>query len=101
MRAEPIASATFPVGEQTCTITYYPERYERIKQRVAQSMEVTKTDHDGFSVFAALLIEVLASWDVLDEKGQPLPITMRTLARLPIGFLFTLLAQIGGTGERA
>lgn len=90
---ERLASATFPAGKGTCTITYYPERFERIKSRVGERIAETKTDREGFAVFAALLIEVLASWDVLDETGQPLPITMQTLSQFHPGFLFSILAQ--------
>lgn len=44
------------------------------------------------------LIDVLnwlvVSWDVLDDKGKPLPVTKTWLRKLPSAFLYTLFGEI-------
>lgn len=49
---------------------------------------------DGNERYYGLLAEILVGWDVLDEEGQPLPVTVEWLEMLPQDFLSEMIAAL-------
>lgn len=80
---------TVPVGDESLTITYRPGGFTpETEARLRQYAD----DQRGGAALVALLADCLVEWDLVDEKGKPLPINAKTLSGLPVLFL-TQLAQ--------
>lgn len=60
---------------------------------------------EGRQNLEIVLAETLLAWDVLDEKGKPLPVTQETLSAMPTRFLWALIdgvnEDIRPNGRRA
>lgn len=54
---------------------------------------------DGNERFYGLVAEIIVSWDVLDEEGQPLPVTVEWLGMLPQDFLSGMIVALIADGR--
>lgn len=68
-------TVSVPVGEDTLAVQYYPNRWTLADQLAEKAPDADKTD-------IPFLLKVLASWDYLDEKDRPIPITRESLMEL-------------------
>lgn len=75
---ENIAELTLKVGDNELTIRYRPGKFTHALRSDLLSGESTYLD-----TLASLLVD----WDVLDDKGKPLPVTADVLATLPLAFV--------------
>lgn len=74
-------TVTIPFGDDVLTVVYRPSAINAIQE--ARELE----DREKGQVLrsqARSLAEVIASWDVVDEEGQPLPVSEDVLAALGI-----------------
>lgn len=69
---------------ETFTVTYKPSEYTLAVQ---SGIDNPDTDETSNEKLINLLTNMLTAWDVLDEKGDPLPITPEILADLPVALL--------------
>ncbi len=84
-------TVTIPVGDESLTITYKPsgitpETEDRLREYAA--------DQRGGAMLVALLADCLVEWDLLDDRGKPLPVNAETLRQLPMVFLTQLVQAI-------
>jgi hypothetical protein len=78
---EETRSATFEVGDQTGEVSFYPKRFT--KSLLNQAAE----SGDNIDQLIAILVPLIASWDVVDDDGNPYPITPESLAEFPLEVL--------------
>lgn len=77
-------TVNIPVGDDTLTITYKPsgitpETEDRLREYAA--------DQRGGAMLVTLLADCLVEWDLLDDRGKPLPVKADSLRQLPTVFL--------------
>jgi len=65
---------------------FTPETEARLRQYA--------DDQRGGAALVALLVDCLVEWDLLDEKGKPLPINAKALSSLPTLFLSRVVQAI-------
>lgn len=82
------ASVVIPVGEDSVTVTYYPSRVsEKVFGSLAVLADQSNTDFVANAhALNEVLVTLVASWDVLRDDGQPVPITMEDLPDVPLTF---------------
>lgn len=89
-----------PVGDDNVTIIYKP--YAVTTEFSARMEDLARSDEAGIEEYLELLLEVLVSWDLLDDDEQPFPITASTLRETPARFLTDVLVEMReaqGVGE--
>lgn len=73
-------------------LTYRPGAFTpRVEARLSEAQEEGRVSQE----VAAVLADVLVSWDVLDEDGKPLKPTAELLMDFPIDFLVGVTEAIG------
>lgn len=96
--ANDTASVTLNVGEDTCTVVYYPSRItEKTFKQLQQFQNVDQgTIEAGFESFNEVLSSLIKSWDVYEDDAQMIlyPTTPDRLAELPIPFRTQVLGAI-------
>lgn len=101
------ASFSMPVGDDSVTITYYPQR---VSEKTYASLQVLadqeNTDMEqNTHALNDVLISLVASWDVLRDDGTPVPITHDALPEVPIPFrgqvVNAIMADIRGNATAA
>ena len=80
-----------PVSGETLTIVYRPssltpEQEDKLREQLA--------DQRGGPALAALLAEMLVSWDLTDDSDTAYAVDEPTLRQLPTTFLATLATAI-------
>lgn len=96
--ANDTASVTINVGEDTCTIEYYPSRItEKTFKQLQQFQNVNNdTIESGFESFNEVLSSLIKAWDVYEDDQQTIlyPTTPDRLSELPIPFRSQVLQAI-------
>jgi len=77
-------TVTMPIGDESLTITYQPSG---ITPDTEDKLREYAADQRGGAMLVALLVDCLVEWDLLDDRGKPLPITADSLRKLPTIFL--------------
>lgn len=85
---------TIPIkldGGEVLNVTYDPGSYNQEWQEALEDIQARRKDEDADArelndEFLARMCEVLKGWDLLDD-GQPLPINVATLRRIPQALL--------------
>lgn len=72
------------VGDDTLTITYRPSG---ITPELEDQLREYTADQRGGAALVALLEHCLIEWDLLDDRGKPIPPMAENLRRLPTVFL--------------
>ncbi len=75
---------TISVGDNALNITYRPGG---ITPETEDRLRGYADEQRGGAALVALLADCLVEWDLLDDKGKPLPVNVETLRRLPVVFL--------------
>lgn len=90
----PISLAELQSNLRTLVIDYDGEKV----QVVYRPGILTPATNDDFAKQSVVeqLETLLVSWDVLDDKGKPLPVTTDLLNQLPGRFLAHIAAEISG-----
>ena len=47
-------------------------------------------------VLIKILVDIVGSWDLLDDKGKPIPVNRAQLTKLPLPFLWDVFNFLGG-----
>ncbi len=79
---------TLPVGDDVLTVTYRPSG---ITPETEERLAKLGQDQRLGASMIALLTETLTGWDLVDDKGKPLPITEAQLRKLPMRLLGDLV----------
>lgn len=79
-------TVSIPFGEDSLSVCYYPSKF---------TPNVTK-DKDRDETTVAFLLRLVASWDYLDEKDKPLPVTEETLSDMGYDLLNAISRAIVG-----
>lgn len=94
------ASVTFPVGEETVLVNYYPARVtERVVSRMLALQSLSEENAvAGFAEFNQILATLIESWDVYedDEQTKMFPLDAERLSDLPIFFRVRAIQAIVG-----
>lgn len=77
-------SVAIDIDGETLNITYRPSGMTPETEDRLHAMAAEKR---GGASLIALLVDVLASWDLLGDDDQPYPISVESLSRLPTLFL--------------
>lgn len=77
--------------DETLTVEYWPQRFSPSYQDKVAKMIKTQgqTESDGW----AIMLEVLAGWDIMDGD-QPVPVNKGTISSLPNSLLMAILMAI-------
>ena len=119
IRLSDLAKATRPVSFQyegeTCNIEYRPFAITTQMQLAAASIamlgkEQAETDDadiqrargvaqaeavtDALGDYLDAMVALIASWDVLDDHGVPLPIDRATMALLSLNFIYAMFGAV-------
>lgn len=78
------ATATLQVGDETLNIVYRPGG---LTPEVEDQIHALAQEQRGSASLVVLLRDILISWDLLGNDGQPLPTDEATLRTLPSLFL--------------
>ncbi len=85
-------------GDASLTITYDPNLIT--EEVFAQLQDFAKMSGDtvveGFKAFNELLVSLIKSWDLLEDDGTVIPLTVERLAKLPIPLRSLALNMILG-----
>lgn len=91
--------ATVTYQEETVTFTYKPSAITPQMQLVAIRMQ-SMTDERGETApsemaalmnnFVEVIVNLIASWDVLGDNGEPLPVNREWVSQMPLSFLSAL-----------
>lgn len=96
--ANDTASVTINVGDDTCTIVYYPSRItDKTFKQLRQFQNVDQdTIESGFESFNEVLSSLIKSWDVYEDDAETIlcPTTPDRLSGLPIPFRTQVLQAI-------
>lgn len=86
--------ASIGAGQQDLDDLPAAERWQRVQERIAQG-------NAALDDYIAVLTETIVTWDVLDDAGQPLPITHYQISRFPDEFVHALFAAAvwGGSDD--
>ena len=63
--------------------------YRMSERTMAATEEKDDVDHPW-------LVKVLASWDIEDDDGHPIPVTLESVKQVPIPILNSIIAAIYG-----
>lgn len=85
-------SLTLEYDGSTVALTYYPGK---LTPAVEARLNQANADNRPAGGVAEELARLIASWDVLDAKGKPEPITVELLRELPTRFLLAMVSAIG------
>src|SRR5579884_2429379 len=96
------ASVTFPVGDETVTIVYYPAKVTEktfAQLQLFTNMKDEDTILAGFEALNEVLIGLMKSWDVYEDTAmtQMYPLTQERLSELPIVVRLQVLGAITGS----
>lgn len=86
---EQTRTITVEYAGETAGITYYPHKITKSLIRETAEME-----GDGADRLAGQLVKLVASWEVLDDDGAPLPVTVEVMDGFPIDFLVAIMRAI-------
>lgn len=86
---EEVRTADVEFGGETAAVLFYPRRVTK-----AYYDELDNGDGDAIDRLIASLVVLIKDWEVIGADGQPLPVTVETLRRLPIDFLSAVSAAI-------
>ena len=80
------ATLTIPVGADTLTLTYYPNRVnEHTVAMLANFSNVNQaTLTEDFHEYNVSLASLIKSWDLLEDDGSMFPLDAARFAELPI-----------------
>lgn len=81
-----------PYDGESIAVTYYPGR---LTPATESRLNKANEDNRPASGVAAELALIMASWDVLDDKGKPEPVTAELLAQMPTRLLLAIVGAIG------
>lgn len=93
-RIKPMA---YPFEGDTINLTFRIGKITEAWKAKLQGLanDATQTDEGALAFLDASLVDLVASWDVLDkpleEGGEPMPIALETFAGFDIGFKTDLL----------
>lgn len=100
------ATVALKVGEEDFTVTYAPAKLTwETRSQLRDGLPAFVPSEDGkkpaaevippaLDLYCALLADVLLAWDVVGEKGKPLPIDIQTLKRFPFDFILSLGREV-------
>lgn len=77
---------------ETIAVTYYPGK---LTPATESRLNKANEDNRPVSGVAAELALIMESWDVLDAKGKPEPVTAALLAEMPTRLLLAIVSAIG------
>lgn len=77
-------SVTIDIDGETLNITYRPSG---MTPETEDRLHAMAAERRGGASLITLLVDVLASWDLLGNDERPYPITTESLAKLPTLFL--------------
>lgn len=77
---------------ETCTIEYRPNWMTPERQAEMTAAQDAQQTTDGF---LDLVTGLIVSWDVLDDAGEPLPVTADVARTLPFSFLTAVVVAAG------
>lgn len=83
---------SIPIGDGVLNIVY--NLAGLTPQVEAQFRRMAQEQQNG-EALVSFLAPLLLEWDLLDEAGQPLPVTADVLQTLPLMFLARLVEAIG------
>lgn len=88
------ATATVDYGDLgTLEVTYYPGKFS---YGFLQRLSGVKTN-DEFDRALVEFCSVVTSWDLLDDKGKPLPVTTETASDQGLDVITDIVMAIGGS----
>lgn len=92
-----VDACTFPYGEETVTLGYYPARVAHIQQADLEAMQTRAKAAGSEAAAEAVMAEfthpLLASWD-LTEEGAPYPLDVAHLIAMGPHFMGACLAAV-------
>jgi hypothetical protein len=78
---EETRTAEFTVGDQTGSLTFYPRRFTK------SLIDLSAAAGDNIEQLIAILVPLIASWDVVQDDGSPYLITAEALGEFPLEVL--------------
>lgn len=78
-------------GDDVVKITYRPGG---ITPQTEERLHKAIDEQRGGAALVALFADCLIEWDIVDDDGQPLPVTEETLRHLPTVFLAQMAQAI-------
>lgn len=101
----PMTVAQLKGNLRTINVPYFGDNvvvtYRPGELTPASASEVNKEIEDGGGDNASIqmLCRCMVSWDVMEDKDKPLPITPENLAKMPGPLLLAIQAAIGEDGS--
>ena len=103
-------TATFEYDGETCTIEYRPAAFTAKMQISAMGMtllgregsdDIEKARHilETLGDYTEARTQLIASWDILDENGQALPVTVEIMQALPLQFVYAMFNAVMKTNN--
>jgi hypothetical protein len=84
-------TCTVDFGEESGEVTYRPSAYTP-ETEDAYQREIEKRRPSGGA--ADLVSRLVISWDVIDDHGEQVPVSLEILRGMPSEFLFSVIAAI-------
>ena len=79
-----VREISFVFADETVNLSYKVGKYTgEAELRLSEA----QTDKQPVNGLVNLLDGMLVSWDVLEDDGKPMPVTVENLRRLPVNFL--------------
>jgi hypothetical protein len=75
-----------------------PEKLVKAED-IQRAASTTGESEKALRALVELVAGVIVSWDVLDEDGQPIPVTEEFLWDCPLDFVMGLIEAVRGTQE--
>lgn len=78
-----------PIGDETLNVVYRPQA---ITLELVDRKEIAQTIPG--ETLALTLVELIESWDLIDDQGNTYPLTVEAVKRLPVEFVNAVLEVV-------
>ena len=98
-------AATFDYDGETCTVEYRPAAFTAKMQISVMGMsllgkeggdDAEKARHilETLGDYTEALTQLIAAWDILDDEGKALPVTVEIMQALPLQFVYAMFNAV-------
>lgn len=84
----PLRETTLDFGQAgTLTLRYRPPRGAEVARALTLAQQSDERPAEAFEALVDMIVDRVVQWDIVDDNGEPLPVTRETLLLLPVDWI--------------